>query len=204
MFTRDDVNIVRKERCYDGFFKLNRYTLQHRLFSGELSGTFTRELFERGHAAAIMLYDPKQDQVVMIEQFRIGAYAADMGPWLYEVVAGVNDADESMEDVVRREASEEAGVQVTSVKFITRYLVSPGGTSETISLYLGLVDASDASGVHGLASENEDIKVHVLPFSEVLKMTEKGEICNSTAIIAVYYLALHRQEYWQQSDVECS
>ncbi len=195
MFTRDDVNVTKKEFCYNGFFKLNRYTLQHRLFSGANSGTFTRELLERGHAAAIILYDPKEDKVVLIEQFRIGAYAAGMGPWLYEIVAGINDANESMEEVVRREAFEEAGVKVNSIKFISKYLVSPGGTSETISLFIGLVDSSEASGCHGLASENEDIKVHVLPFDEVLKMTESGEICNATMIIAVYYLALHRHEY---------
>lgn len=195
MFTKDNVSLIKKENCYKGFFEISRYTLKHSLFSGGVTGEFTRELFERGHAAAVMLYDPKLDNVVVIEQFRIGAYIAGMDPWLYEIVAGVNDANESMDEVVRREALEEAGAEIQSLKFITQFLVSPGGTSETISLYIGIVDSSKISGVHGLASENEDIKVHVFPFEEVLKMTESGKICNSTAIIAVYYLALHRQDY---------
>ena len=74
-----------------------------------------RELFERGHAAAVLPYDPVTDRVLMIEQFRIGALAAPGGPWLLEIVAGVIDPGEIPEEVVRRETVEETGCHLQKV-----------------------------------------------------------------------------------------
>ncbi len=190
-FKKDDVQIVKKENCYDGFFKMDRYTVKHPFFDGGISKEFTREILERGHASAVLLYDPDKDVVVLIEQFRIGALVAGMDPWLYEVVAGINDEGETPEQVVRREVEEEAGMKVDKLRFISRYLVSPGGTSETIYLFIGTVDSTKAKGVHGLKTENEDILVHVVPFNEALAMAEDGRICNATALLAIYYLASH-------------
>jgi ADP-ribose pyrophosphatase len=197
-FNIGDAEVVNRENCYSGFFKIDRYTVRHRLYDGTMSGEFTRELFERGHASAVLLYDPSADAVVMIEQFRIGALAAEMNPWLYEIVAGINEPGEKPEDVVVRESLEEAGVSVDNLRFVSHYLVSPGGTSETIYLYIGIVDSSTAGGIHGLADENENIKVHVIPFSEVLAMADDGRICNATALIAVYYLASHLDIFRKQ------
>ena len=98
------VEILDKTVCYDGFFRLERYRLRHRLFSGAWSRVLTRELFERGHAAAVLPYDPALDVVVLVEQFRIGALEAPGSPWLLEIVAGVIDhPGETPEDVVRRQ-----------------------------------------------------------------------------------------------------
>ena len=194
-FDRKDAEVVSRETCYSGFFKMDRYTVRHRLFGGGMSGTFTRELLERGHATAVLLYDPRQDAVIMIEQFRIGALAAGMNPWLFEVVAGVNEEGEKPGDVAVRESQEEAGIAIERLHFVSRYLVSPGGTSETIYLYIGIADSSGAGGVHGLSEENENIRVHVLPFSQVLSMADDGAICNATALVAISYLASHREQF---------
>jgi ADP-ribose pyrophosphatase len=201
-FDISDAEVVKKENCYNGFFKMDRYTVRHRLYDGSMSEEFTRELFERGHASAVLLYDPVKDAVVMIEQFRIGALAAGMDPWLYEVVAGINEPGEKPEDVVVRESLEEAGVSVENLRFVTRYLVSPGGTSETLYLYVGTVDSSKAGGVHGLADEHENIRVHVVPFKEALSMADDGRICNATALISIYYLASHRDIFLEQVQVK--
>lgn len=186
--------ILDKEVCYQGFFRLERYRLRHTLFGGGWSGELMRELLERGQAAAILLYDPERDSVVLIEQFRIGALTAPSGPWLLEIVAGIVDEHETGEDVARREAMEEAGFAVLDLIPICEYLVSPGGTSERIKVYCGRVDATEAGGIHGLAHEGEDIRVRVVPFAEALNMLSAGRVDSASPIIALQWLALHRED----------
>lgn len=186
--------ILGKEIGYQGFFRLERYRLRHTLFQGGWGGELTRELLERGHAAAVLLYDPERDGVVLIEQFRIGALDAPGGPWLLEIVAGIMDEGETPEAVARREAMEEAGCPVLDLIPVCEYLVSPGGTSERIMVYCGRVDASKADGIHGLAEEGEDIRVQVVPYAEALAMLHSGRINSASPIIALQWLALHREE----------
>ncbi len=186
--------IIEREVGYQGFFRLERYRLRHELFSGGVSGVLTRELFERGHAAAVLPYDPERDAVVLIEQFRVGALDDAHGPWLLEIVAGVMEEGESAKDLVRREAMEEAGCVIHELQPICEFLVSPGGTSERISLFCGRVDSRQAGGVHGVHEEGEDIRVHVLPLSEALRDVAQGKIRSASPIIALQWLALHRDE----------
>jgi ADP-ribose pyrophosphatase len=189
------VEILEKTVCYDGFFRLERYRLRHRLFSGAWSRVLTRELFERGHAAAVLPYDPVLDMVVLVEQFRIGALEAPGDPWLLEIVAGVIDhPGETPEDVARREAVEEANCQLQEVIHICDYFVSPGGTSERISLFCGKVDASGAGGLCGLAVEEEDIRVIVLPFVEAIEQLHAGKINSAAPIIALQWLQLNHDQ----------
>lgn len=191
--TGDDVDIIEKTTVYQGYFRIDRYRLRHRLHAGGWSGEMTREVFERGHAAALLPYDPALDSVVLIEQFRIGAYAAGRDPWLTEVVAGIIEPGESPEDVVRREAVEEAGCEVTELVRVCEFLVSPGGTSECITLFCGRVDASRAGGIHGEAEEHEDIRVTAVPFAEAKARLEAGRIDNATALIALQWLVINRE-----------
>lgn len=190
-----DVEILKKEKCYQGFFRMERYTLRHRLFNGSWGRPIVRELMERGHAAAVLPYDPASDQVVLIEQFRIGAVSAPVGPWLFEIVAGIIEQDEPAEEVVKREAVEEAGCVIHELIPLFDYLVSPGGTSERIALYCGRVDANHiVGGVYGIEDEGEDIKVHVMSLDEALLLLKAGEIAAASAIIALQWLALNRNE----------
>lgn len=199
----DDVEIIARETAYEGRFRLDRYRLRHRLFAGGMGPELTREVFERGHAAALLPYDPVLDQVVLIEQFRIGAYAAGRRAWLTEVVAGIVEAGETPAEVVRRELTEETGLKLIGApEPVAEFLVSPGGTSETIFLFCGRVDASTADGIHGIKDEGEDIRVLVLSVAEALARLEAGRIDNSPAIIALQWLALnHRglRRKWQQN-----
>jgi ADP-ribose pyrophosphatase len=152
-----------------------------------------REVFERGHAAAVLPYDPVRDQVVLVEQFRIGALRAPEGPWLLEIVAGIIDPGETPEAVVRREAVEESGCVLQDVVPICEYHVSPGGTTERIALFCGQVDALHIGGIHGLAEEEEDIRVLVVPTDEAIALLHAGKILSAAPIIALQWLLLNRE-----------
>ncbi|AJI95165.1 ADP-ribose pyrophosphatase [Yersinia ruckeri] len=199
-FSKDDVEIIARESLYSGFFSLNLYRFRHRLFNGGMSGEVKREIFERGHAAVLLPYDPVRDEVVLVEQLRIAAFDSSDSPWLLEMVAGMIEPGESVEDVARREAQEEAGISVGRCKPVLSYLASPGGTSERLSIMVGEVDATTAVGIHGLEEENEDIRVHVVSREQAYRWVEEGAIDNAASVIALQWLALHHQslrEEWK-------
>ncbi|MEZ8095217.1 ADP-ribose diphosphatase [Photobacterium swingsii] len=199
VYTKDDVEILSTKPLYQGFFKMVSYTFKHKLFSGGWSDELNREMFERGHAAVLLPYDPFHDQVVLVEQFRIGALAADCEPWQLEMVAGMIEENEVSEEVARREAHEEAGIEVNEVEKITRYLASSGGCSETLDVFVGRVESKLASGIHGLPEEGEDIRVHVVSREQAYQWVESGKIENAASIIALQWLQLNYlrlQQLW--------
>ncbi|MDU6467374.1 ADP-ribose diphosphatase [Enterobacter hormaechei] len=192
-FAKNDVEIIARETLYSGFFSMELYRFRHRLFNGEMSGEIKREIFERGHAAVLLPFDPVRDEVVLVEQVRIAAYDTSETPWLLEMVAGMIEEGESVEDVARREALEEAGLAIGRTKPVLSYLASPGGTTERSSIMVGEVDATTAKGIHGLADENEDIRVHVVSREQAYQWVEEGVIDNAASVIALQWLQLHHQ-----------
>jgi len=186
--------ILDKILCYRGFFRMEQYRLRHELFAGGWSPEITRECLERGHAVAVLLFDPDRDRVVLLEQFRVGALEFPGGPWLMEIVAGImDDPAETTEEVARRETEEEAGCELLELIPICHYLVSPGGTSESITLFCGRVDTSNlAPGIRGLASEHEDIRLHLVSRAEALELLDTGRINSAAPIIALQWLELNR------------
>ncbi|MCW5700681.1 MAG: NUDIX domain-containing protein, partial [Rhodospirillales bacterium] len=191
----DDVEVIEHHTPFSGYFRLDRYRLRHRLFDGGWSEPMVREVLERGHAVAVIPYDPVRDELVLIEQFRPGAFSAarssdipdGISPWLLEVVAGIIDDDERPEAVARREAVEEAGVEIGDMVFATRILASPGCSSETVTVYCGRVDASQAGGIHGLDHEHEDIRVLTVTADEAFRWLDEDRFVNATAAIALYW-----------------
>lgn len=192
--TENHVKIIEKKAVYQGFFRLDRYLVAHRLFKGGFSKNFEREVFERGSAAAALLYDPILDKIVLIEQFRIGALKDPQSPWLIEVVAGILHPHEKPEALVVRETAEEAGLEVLDLHYLYHYWVSPGGSTEQLTLFCAKVDASKANGIHGLPEEGEDIRVIVVSLEEALKALENGQIKNSPTIIGLLWLQIHKEE----------
>jgi ADP-ribose pyrophosphatase len=188
----EGVQIIAQECAYSGYFRIDRFRIRHRLFGGGISAEIRREVFERGHAVAVILYDPALDAVVLIEQFRIGALTADFAPWVTEIVAGIIDAGEQPVEVARRETREETGCEVLDLVPVHRYLVSPGCSSETVTLFCARVDARGAGGIHGLVDEGEDIRVSVVPVAEALDELAAGRINTSLGIIGLQWLALNR------------
>ncbi|WP_435103742.1 NUDIX domain-containing protein [Arhodomonas sp. AD133] len=185
--------IVDAEDAYDGYFRIRRYRVRHAQFEGGMGPELDREVFERGHSVGVLPYDPARDEVVLVEQFRVGALEAPRGPWLMEVIAGIIEPGESPEAVARRESVEEANCELADVLSICRYLVSPGGTSEQVHLYCARTDTSNLGGVHGLAEEGEDIRVHVVSFDEAMAMVDDGTIHAAMPLIALQWLALNRE-----------
>ena len=189
--TGKDVELLGRDVVYDGYFRLDRYRLRHRQFAGGLGPVLTREILERGRVAAVLPVDPVRDRVVLIEQFRPGAWAADRDPWLVECVAGVIEPGETPEELARREALEEAGCVVTDLVPIATFLTSPGATTETMRLFCGRVDSEGVGGLHGLAEEGEDIRVTAMPVEDAVTLLDEGRIVNAKTIIALQWIARH-------------
>ncbi|MDD5274329.1 MAG: NUDIX domain-containing protein, partial [Methylovulum sp.] len=152
-------SILSKETVYNGFFRLEKYRLKHTLYAGGWSAELNRELFVRGECVGVLLYDPHTDQVVLIEQFRVGALAQPDHAWLVEIVAGAIEEGETASEVAYREALEEAGCTIEELLEISQFYTSPGGTAERLTLFCGKVDCTAVGGIHGLADEHEDIMV---------------------------------------------
>jgi ADP-ribose pyrophosphatase len=190
------VELIEDTVVYQGFFRLRRVRLRHTLFAGGWSAVMVRELLERGHAVAVLPYDPIRDKVVLVEQFRVGAL--ETGAWLLEIVAGMIEADEAPAEVARREAQEEAGCTLLDLLPLYEYYVSPGGTSERIMLFCARVDAAGLGGIHGLAAEHEDIRVRVLDCDAALALLDAGQIRSATPIIALQWLAQNRTRLRRQ------
>ena len=195
--------ILEHDVVYRGFFNLERFRLKHSLFAGGWSEIVMRELFRRNNCVGVILYDPQRDEVVLLEQFRIGAMAEASTPaasWLIEIVAGAMEPGETPEEVAYREAEEEAGCSITELKMISKFYTTPGGSSELLTLYCGRVDASAVGGIHGLGEEHEDIRVFTVKFAEAYQMLEQGLINSGIPIIAIQWLALNRErlrEEWR-------
>jgi ADP-ribose pyrophosphatase len=194
------VRILGRETAYQGFFRIDRYRLRHRLYRGGWSAEMQREVFERGRAVGVLLYDPSRDALVLVEQFRLAAWLAGFAAWQLEIVAGIVDRDgESEAQLARREVQEEAGLAIEGELLpIHRYLTSPGGTTETVALYCGRVDSRDAGGIHGLAAEHEDIKVVVKDYRETLRLLRADKIPNGFTLLALYWLVAHRARLRRQ------
>ena len=190
----DALEILDRKTVYRGFFRVDLYHLRHRLFDGGWSPTLSREVFDRGRTVGVLLYDPAQDTVVLVEQFRLPAHLAGFPAWQLEIVAGIVDHDgETEAAVAHREAQEEAGLAIIGDLIpVHRYMPSPGGSSERIDLFCGRVDARNAGGIHGLAAEHEDIRVVAKTYREAMKLLRSDRIANGPTVLALQWLAANR------------
>ncbi|SMF62423.1 ADP-ribose pyrophosphatase [Alteromonadaceae bacterium Bs31] len=189
-----DVEVLSDDTVYNGFFKMFKLRLKHKTFSGEWTEAISRELFHRGEAAAAILYDPHNDTIGLIEQFRVGALNSDLGPWCLEVVAGMMEQGEQPEGLIRRELEEEAGIDCADLRHISSYYSTPGGCSEKIHLYCAICNLEGRGGLFGLEQENEDIRFAVCPADEVLKGMYHSRANNAATLLGLQWLQIYRQE----------
>jgi len=185
MMRKLSYKVHQKEALYRGFFKLDAYELEHDCFAGG-SLHIRREHLERGQAVAVLLYDQKLDEVLLIEQFRIGPAVAGDEAWLIEVVAGMIDEGEDKLTAAKRESKEETGYVPHDLLHLGQYYATPGGSSETIDLYLGYVDKNKpvAQG-GGLKDEHEDIRSFWLSREEALAWVKQGKINSGGPMLAL-------------------
>ncbi len=195
-FFAKDVEILKKETLYKDYFQVDKYHMKHRAYEGGWTGEMTREVFERGHAVTVVLFDPERDELVLVEQFRPGAFTALQSPWwdeehdspwLIETIAGIIDEGEEPEGVARRECIEEAGCEISDLLPVMHYFATPGGSSESVYVYCGRVHSAEIGGIHGLQGEHEDIRAFVVPVAEAFEMLDAGLIKNSMTLIALQW-----------------
>jgi ADP-ribose pyrophosphatase len=196
--TSRKVDILERVTAFQGYFRVDRYRLRHETFDGGMSAEITREIFERGHAAAALPYDPVRDEVVLLEQFRVGAHAAGREPWMIEIVAGIIEDGETPESLVQREMLEEAGLTPLELEPMATILTSPGGASETVHFFCARIDSSDAGGLFGLDHEGEDIRAFVVPGNDVADLLTSGQVENGHAVLALQWFLLNRDRLRQQ------
>ena len=196
-----------EDYSFGNLFRVVRATLQYRRLDGRMSEPVTRVDFERGQSVGVLLYDPTQQAVILVRQFRYPVYASlDVSDragngarraWTLEIVAGVVERDQSVSEAAHKELLEEAGYRVSrELQPIATVYPSPGGTSERVHLFLGEVDQNQRVGKGGgVATEGEDVQVILLPFREAMEMVARGEIQDAKTIIALQHLALRNAGY---------
>ncbi|MDB5408153.1 MAG: nudF [Rhodospirillales bacterium] len=186
------LEILACETAYRGFFRIDRYRLRQRHHDG-WTPELTREVIVQPDAVGVLLYDPDRDTVVLIEQLRLPAHLAGFPARQIEIVAGLIDTDEDAAAVAIREVGEETGLAlIGDLLPIRRFQTSPGGSTETVTVFCGRVDSRTAAGLHGLADEHEEIRVLAVSAAAALAMLESGAITNSLALLALYWLAANR------------
>ena len=194
-----DVEIIASETGFSRHLAVDVVRFRHRRFDGGWSGERVFDIVRRGPAAAAVLYDPERDSVVLIEQFRLAALIGGRSPWQIETVAGLIDDGEAPAAVARREVGEETGLDlIGDLVPIQVFLPATGSLDEAVWLYCGRVDANAASGIHGLAEEQEDIRDIVKTLPEVEAMLDSGQIESAHTIISLYWLLRHRDRLRQE------
>ena len=185
--------VLAKKRIYDGFCKLDELTLQYDQFEGGQSKAISRELVDRRPAAAAVLYDPALQNLVFVEQFRVGAQ-----DWLMELVAGVIDEGDTPLSAIEREITEETGLTTGKVIEAHQFYSSPGFLNEYVWLFCAKVDSSNAEGVYGLATENEDIRVHTMAVDDVKQKLFSGYFNNAFTLLGLNWFFLNKADVDQQ------
>lgn len=191
--------IISRKVEFEGWNRLETVVVQHAsLKSGEPMEPMKREVFCCGICVVTLLYLPETDQILMNEQFRIGAFmAGESNPWLYECCAGMVDEGEKPEEAARREALEETGCNVLDLEFIGKAYPSPGGTDEMYMLYCGRINSAEA-GHYGLAEEGEEIRTHLISAAEAIRLLDTGKIINGGAIMCLHWFARHHDRLRKQ------
>ncbi len=191
----DQIDHHGTDHSFTGFFNAEEVRASHPRFDGGTNGPLVRSVFRVADAVTLLPYDPVRDRILLVQQFRFGAYAhGDANPWLLEPIAGLIDAGETAETAARREAQEEANLDVGELHFVGRYYPSPGGVAQVLFSYVGIADLPDEmAGLGGHEDENEDILSHVVPYDLALRMLAEGDMSDAAQIVSMQYLMLNRE-----------
>lgn len=189
----EDVQSLGVKRPYTRFFAMEEHRLRHRRFNGTWSPEINRAVLTSGDAVTVIPFDAARDEVLLIEQFRAPMLArGDACPWGIEAIAGRIDKETSAEIAARREAAEEAGLQLGELEVAAAYYSTPGFAAEHLTSFIAQADLAESGGLFGVAGEDEDIRAFVVPLDEALAGVSSGEINNGPAILSLLWLAQNR------------
>jgi len=185
------IKLVGIETLSKAWGTLTRATLDYRRLDGTWH-TQTREVYDHGNAAAIILFDAARRTVLLLRQYRYPVSLNGDPAWLIEACAGLLDGDDKLTGVMR-EALEETGHQPRDVQFLFDAYMSPGSLTERLSLFVGHYDASTriAAG-GGLESEGEEIELLEMGLDEALALIRSGGIIDAKTIMLLQWVALNR------------
>lgn len=188
------IDVLKQTRSYSDFFALDDVQLRHEQYDGTMSPALDRAVFIAVDAALVLPYDPVRDCVMVVEQVRLGPVVrGDKTCWQVEPIAGRIDAGEAPETAARREAQEEAGLDIGALEPIAEMYPSPGNSTEFYYVYLAIADLPDqAQGPGGLEDEGEDIRSHIWSFADLMDRVARKEVANAPLVTCAYYLAHHR------------
>ena len=181
------VEILARRRVFDGFFKIEEVDLRYERFDGGMTPPVKRLVFERGDSVAAMVYHRDQNKLLFLRQFRFPTYEKGPG-WITEVVAGMREHGEPAADALKREILEESGYEVSSLEPIATFYVSPGGSSERITLfYVEVTSANKIASGGGLVEENEDIETIAYSPEELAQAVAAGAIQDAKTLIGILW-----------------
>lgn len=189
-FTKNECKKISEKSNYQEFLGIIKSHYEIAVFGSDEKITIEREYLNAKKVVGVLLVDLKQKKILLTEQFRIGAINDEQSPWLLEIVAGMQDADESNSKLAEREVKEETGCEFKSLIPINEYWVSPGISNEHMSLYCGLIDSPEV-GIFGCKDEDENIKTHLVDFETAFKWAKNGKIKNASTLIAIQWLQLN-------------
>jgi len=188
----ENVSILKTEILSDNWYTLRKITYEYLKNNGSKE-TQTRETYDRGNGATILLYNKDQHTVILTRQFRLPTFVnGNETGMLIEACAGLLDKD-NPEDCIRRETEEETGYRITDVRKIFEAYMSPGSVTEILYFFIASYDKS--MKIHeggGIADEEENIEVLELPFRQAMDMIENGEIKDAKTIMLLQYVKLQR------------
>lgn len=192
------VEILSREIVHKGFYPKTVIRLRHQRFDGRMSEVISRDMLEQGSASVVLPYDPATGLILLIEQFRPAPLMLGEDPWVLEAVAGRTEPGEDPAETARREAVEEAGLEVTDLVKAAVGYPSPGCLMEVVTIYIGRCDLSTYQpGTHGLIEEGEDIRTQLVSIDAALALAAAGKLRNLPALTALYWLALNRTQLWR-------
>ena len=175
----------------DNWYVLKKIIYEYQQKDGSWS-KYTREAYDRGNGAVILLYNTSKKAVILTRQFRLPTYInGNETGMMIEACAGLLDRD-NPEDCVRKETEEETGYRLSHVKKIYEAYMSPGSVTEILYFFIGAYDDNmKVADGGGLQEEQENIEVLEYSYEEALKMIETGEIKDAKTIMLLQYLRLH-------------
>ncbi|NKX67724.1 NUDIX domain-containing protein [Labrenzia sp. 5N] len=191
MSTPDYLKVSDSEVLSNSWGTLTRHRIEYRRRDGDWQEQ-VREVYDRGHGATCLLYDPERNCVLLTRQFRLPVWAAGRDPMLIEAPAGLLEGAHP-EDRMRAELIEETGFEVSDLEHLFDAFSSPGSVTEYVAFFRGTYHLKDkvAEG-GGKETEGEDIEVMHVPLDEALEMIRSGEIMDAKTIILLQELALRR------------